>query len=120
MQIQMRRIFCFMAIMTYSQRTHLIYGITIRLNQPSNRPRKVGLFGAAGAGASGPSRTTGSAEIRSANDRRSSQEAVVAFVTAGRPVQHTSVVPHDRHVRFPAVPVDDIVVDLVLVNFAQQ
>ena len=44
----------------------------------------------------------------------------MAFVTAGRPVQHTSVVPHDRHVRFPAVPVDDGVVDLVLVDFAQQ
>ena len=52
--------------------------------------------------------------------REQSQKAVVAFVTAGRPVQHTSVVPHDRHVRFPAVPVDDRVVDLVLVDFAQQ
>ena len=41
-------------------------------------------------------------------------------IAAARLVQHGTIVPHDKHVGLPLVPVDELVLSLVMIDAEQQ
>ena len=66
------------------------------------------------------SRCRGTPGVSAGTDRGAMQQPIVPFVTAGRTVEHRTVVPHDEHVGLPLVAVPELLAGLPAVPLAEQ